>query len=315
MSDDEAKLISFLQRSEVRLSTMHRIAGLFLNGAGLLIVLPIFFRDTFFDVIDLARHHTAGGFQYAMFALLAIMVAVPTLAMFLLLRDLVDFYFVMQPSASRAADHAFSLRFGLSALGLPTSSRENFEQDRYKSQVTEIQQGDPAMLDYVLPHLRENRLHYERMLTESSGTIIPASRRAACGDDQKSSYLYAAFGLAGLTDRSLVEEAAWAEAALVRHVLTLRRLVLRYVKSLLVLMWTMGVLLVASRWVTVTPHIAGTARTSDIRVSLSVSAGFFLWARVTPMVIRFPVKWIHGRSARGQRYDTVFRDRDLVSLN
>lgn len=33
---------AFLQRSEVRLSTMHRIANAFLSGAGLLVLFPVF---------------------------------------------------------------------------------------------------------------------------------------------------------------------------------------------------------------------------------------------------------------------------------
>lgn len=38
---------SYLQRAEVRLSTMHRIASAFLGGAGLTILFPFLFRDTF----------------------------------------------------------------------------------------------------------------------------------------------------------------------------------------------------------------------------------------------------------------------------
>src|SRR2546421_12600595 len=38
---------AYLQRGETRLSTLHRVAGAFLGGAGLLTLLPVLFRETF----------------------------------------------------------------------------------------------------------------------------------------------------------------------------------------------------------------------------------------------------------------------------
>src|SRR5687768_5024416 len=36
---------SYIQRSEVRLSTLHRVATAFISGAGLLLLIPVFFKD------------------------------------------------------------------------------------------------------------------------------------------------------------------------------------------------------------------------------------------------------------------------------
>jgi hypothetical protein len=46
----EGILRTYLQRAEVRLSTMHRIAGAFLGGAGLLLLLPAFLREALVQV-------------------------------------------------------------------------------------------------------------------------------------------------------------------------------------------------------------------------------------------------------------------------
>ena len=316
MTDDESRMTTFLQRAEVRLSTMHRIGGLFLNGAGLLFVLPIFFRDTFLDVINLTRYNASSWSLYPLFFLLMITVAVPALAMLLLLRDLVDFYFVGEP-AKEAPNHggsSYNLRFVLSALAMPGASPDPNTPDPVKLNVIEEQRKDLVTLQFVLPSLQDCPEHYQRMLDESSRTIIPPQRRAACQNDPGLSLVYSAFGLAGLEDRTLVSEVARAEASLVRHVLALRRLVLRYLKALLVLFWTIGVFLVSSKWVSVSPHIVGAGEFHDPRVTLALVTGFFVWSAITPFVVRFPVRWIHVKAFGALGHDGTFRDRDLVSF-
>lgn len=47
---DALALRAYLQRGEVRLSTMHRVAGAFLSGAGLLLLLPVFAQDALNDL-------------------------------------------------------------------------------------------------------------------------------------------------------------------------------------------------------------------------------------------------------------------------
>ncbi|CAN5573891.1 hypothetical protein BH10PLA2_BH10PLA2_25130 [soil metagenome] len=315
MADEETRMLSYLQRSEVRLSTMHRIGGIFLNGAGLLFVLPIFFRDTLIDVVNLARFQAASWAHYPLLALLVMTVAVPTLAMFSLVRDMVDFYFVGQPIAgpSDTSEESFNLRFGLSALSIPSSVELDNEQDPLKRKVIEEHRKDIAKLRLLIPFLQDETGQRKRQ-TAASRAIIPLSRRAICEDDPELSQLYGAFGLAGLVDRSLIEEVAWAEAAQVRHVLALRRLVLRYIKALLVLLWTIGVFLVCSKWVWVPPNPGVVHAAVGARVTVALSAGCFLWSAITPFVIQFPLRWIHSRTALPQGFDSAYRDKDLVSF-
>src|SRR5258708_10646405 len=43
---------AYLQRCEVRLSTLHRIATAFIGGAGLLLLIPVFFKDAFDNLLS-----------------------------------------------------------------------------------------------------------------------------------------------------------------------------------------------------------------------------------------------------------------------
>ena len=43
----------FLARLETRLSTLHRVIGAFVGGAGLLVLVPIFFKDSFIDTFSI----------------------------------------------------------------------------------------------------------------------------------------------------------------------------------------------------------------------------------------------------------------------
>ena len=57
-------------------------------------------------------------------------------------------------------------------------------------------------------------------------------------DRQEVERFNAAFGLARILDRPLVYEVAKTEVSLARHTLYLRRLVLRYLRTLLAFIWT-----------------------------------------------------------------------------
>src|SRR5918999_472403 len=55
LSVDERQAIrAYLQRAETRISTYQRVAGVFLNGAGLLILLPVLSRDAFSGIVGAA---------------------------------------------------------------------------------------------------------------------------------------------------------------------------------------------------------------------------------------------------------------------
>ncbi|UQR61625.1 hypothetical protein LRP30_33105 [Bradyrhizobium sp. C-145] len=117
-----------------------------------------------------------------------------------------------------------------------------------------------------------------------------------------------AFGLAGAYDRSLVEEVAKSELSLIRHNLLLRRLVMRYMKALLSLIWTAIVsfaLVALLRNKLLIPETGSPENTL-----LVVTLSFFLWATLTPAIIRSPVRWTY--SEYDQNTSDSTRDPHLV---
>src|SRR4051812_35902018 len=98
--DERNAMRSFLQRAEARFATMHRMMGLFVGGAGILTLLPILLRDVLV---------TAGSFilgvvkptvpweilDFHRLLLLPFLASVtlPLWALYLLFKDLVNFYF------------------------------------------------------------------------------------------------------------------------------------------------------------------------------------------------------------------------------
>jgi len=80
---------SYLQRAEVRLSTLHRIATAFIGGAGLLVLLPVFFKEEIVVLIKLFLTHTgdfttrlgaSSGITVALLYICLVYVFVPSLS-------------------------------------------------------------------------------------------------------------------------------------------------------------------------------------------------------------------------------------------
>ena len=110
--EERAAIRAFLQRSEVRLSTVHRVATALLSGAGLMVLLPAIARDSIVTVI---RSLVNGELDLAHLCLVGAIVisfGLPITALGLLLRDLTRFYFtrgiftMRGPSCSRLASRS-----------------------------------------------------------------------------------------------------------------------------------------------------------------------------------------------------------------
>jgi hypothetical protein len=93
----------------------------------------------------------------------------------------------------------------------------------------------------------------------------------------------AALGLAGMRDRSLIDEVAKSEASLVRHALGLRRLLLRYMKALLMFIATalFSFFVVAvTNSDEITPKVA----------SLVLGSGYLAWSVATFWLVKTPIR-------------------------
>lgn len=87
----------FLQRSEVRLSTIHRVGQALLGGSALVFLLPLFIRDGFPRLTTLLMSSYDAGQHWLVIAGIGVAafvsIALPVVAIYLLVGDLLGFYF------------------------------------------------------------------------------------------------------------------------------------------------------------------------------------------------------------------------------
>src|SRR5262245_32446702 len=100
---------AYLQRCEVRLSTLHRIATAFISGAGLLLLIPVFFKDVVDSLLGVLlgqagnQFVSLGGVGWLLTGVLFVCLAYPLLlslviplyGVYLLLKDIIHFYFTI----------------------------------------------------------------------------------------------------------------------------------------------------------------------------------------------------------------------------
>lgn len=293
---------AYLQRTEVRQSTLHRIGTAFISGAGLLLLIPIFFKDAITALVDVLIQQSdvllpAGGtpsqivsgvLLYALIGYpLLLSLGIPVYALLLLLKDIVHFYFTLYAPGFAATLHHPT--FSMSAIAFSSD-----ESARVKKEVMRQQYADPERMKYMIPFSDAKREKYfDHLIENTHGEIIPASRRLeqlqaldvlpeGC-DLQTVQRFDVAMGIARALDRTLVEEVAYAEMAQVRNILYLRRLLLRYMKALLMFIWTMMVVFM------MLPFLKS-GRFSPLIV---MSLGYLLWSITVMRVVRQPLYWVY----------------------
>lgn len=144
-----------------------------------------------------------------------------------------------------------------------------------------------------------------------------------------------ALSLAGGIDLSLVGEVARMEASITRHVLQLRKLVLRYSKALIIFVWTALALTAVSAILSLDqlpePELPRPLNVEQRKI-VAVLITYALWSLGAIILVRRPVYWInrlvfrsdkdeeeakekHADSGRRRRKrGKVFRDPDLAKF-
>lgn len=291
---------SYLQRCEVRLSTLHRIATAFIGGAGLLLLIPVFIKDAVDQIISILLSQVSNQFpEYGINGLvlttimvlfllypLLLSLAIPLYGVYLLLKDIVHFYFtIYTPGFST---NLLNPTFALTGLMFSTDESPQIKHDVMHYQYEATQMG------FMIPFSKERReLYFDTIIEKSNGDILPESRRLEKlkelnvlpenYDEANVQRFNAALGMARALDRTLVQEVAIAEMAVVRHVLYLRRLVFRYVKTLLMFIWTTLVVFM------LLPLL------QDIRFPTFVilALGYLTWALGVVPIVQLPRQWIY----------------------
>lgn len=300
---------AYIQRCEVRLSTLHRIATAFIGGAGLLLLIPVFFKDAFDNLLAVMLTQLGSSFvslgttgmlltavmYICLLYPLFLSLSIPLYGVYLLLKDIVHFYFTIYTPGF--PEDLLNPTFALTGVMLPLD-----EAPVAKAEVMRYQY-DATQMGFMIPFSKErSEFYFDTIIESTDSKIIPNSRRLERleqmnvlpeGYDARNVNRFnAALGLARATDRTLTQEVAMTEMSLVRHVLYLRRLVLRYVKTLLMFIWTTVVAF------TLLPLM------KDGRFPPYVIFGFgyAVWAFAVRWILDFPLYWIY-RHRHGDRPD------------
>lgn len=306
-ADERNAMRAYLQRTEVRNSTLHRIAIGFVSGAGLMILIPVFFKEIIDGIILVLLRNVDRVFtpnmtgvdivvallMYGMVIYpLVISLALPIYALYALLQDIVHFYFsVYAPGFSEGLTNP---TFSLGGLAFSPD-----ESPQAKREVMKYQYSHSEHMKYLMPFSSKRRARYfDHLIEKTQGRIIPESRRferlQAEGllppdvDEHLINQFNAAMGITRVYDRPLVEEVAYQEMAVVRNVMYLRRLVLRYVKALLLFVWTMLVSFV------MLPFLQEPRLPSFV----VLSAGYLVWSLLAPAIMGLPFRWMYRHRTR-----------------
>ncbi len=291
-ADERAAARAFLQRAEVRLSTLHRVASALLSGAGVMVLLPPIAKDAIVTVITRLTQGDVDAVRVLLIAAASLSLALPLVAFWLLIRDLTRFYFHGQHLLADG-QNLFLPRFTLTGLRLPDD-----ELGGAASAALDEARRDPATIELLVPARPDAQAKVDRRLTGYG--IDPAE-----SDVARAAGLFA---LAASTERSLLAEVAKVEAGLARHLQRLQVIVLRYVKALVAFMATALAVFAMS---------AVEARNAVIGPidELWLGAILALWAAGVALAVAAPVRWVEQMlRAEGATRSGVANDTDLTRV-
>lgn len=310
--DGKAAMRAYLQRCEVRLSTLQRIATAFVSGAALMVLVPIFAKDIIIELGAKLLVIIRDGLIYRAnvdiviallcVAIVAFLALIPLRALYLLFRDVLDFYFTVDtPSFPSASTNMQNPTLALTSVAF---SKDEDDAEEIRSKITAYQYQRTG-IDFMLPfssarspktnkNVRE--VYFGSFPKDIEEVIIPTERivqKDALGKRIGETIEYAskkytdiryfdiAMGIARSNSRTLAEEVALTEMALVRHILFLRRLIFRYVKTILLFLWvTFALLITLAVW-------------KIIPVLPTVALGCFVCVIPIKHILHGPIRWIH----------------------
>jgi hypothetical protein len=295
--DEQAAVRAFLQRCEVRLSTLHRTATALLSGAGLLVVLPVVARDSITGILRSLVIGERTALDAVLLVAMGAMLLLPVAALWLLFRDLTRFYFHAN-HVGEGDDATFTLRFTLTSLRLPVD-------ELGPASSIELQRARRASgaVELLVPANQQSRQRIDRQLhVYDAGR----SRRIETDHDRAE----AMFELAAAHSRTLLEEVAKIEHGMARHTLRLQGIVLRYVKALLALLVTAAAVYAGDAAVA-----DGLAAGYGVEATEAVwLAGVLLvWAPAVVIAVTSPVRWIEQLARSDSSTETaVANDPELT---
>lgn len=182
-ADERNAMRAYLQRCEVRLSTMHRVAVGFLSGAGLLFLYPVFLKDGVLYLVRALLEYqpnlpatspvldTAGTVVLYLCLLYPFLLSLslPALALILLLEDIVRFYFVSHPPTF--PEELFNPRFALTGVAFSPD-----ESEAVKDRVLRYEYGTD-LIHFVVSRADARSRYYLDIIDKPRRLIVPATRK------------------------------------------------------------------------------------------------------------------------------------------
>lgn len=294
--DEKAAIRAFLQRSEVRLSTVHRVASALLSGAGVMVLLPPVAKDSIVTVITTLSRGTVDLPRLLLLVATVLSLLLPLVAFWFLVRDMTRFYFHAQ-HLSAERDRLFLPRFTLTGLQLPAGELAPGTQA-----TLDTARRAPHTVEVLVPSNADRR-------TKVDARLAGYGIRTDGSDGELADGL---FVLAASQSRSLLEEVAKLEHGMARHILNIQAVVLRYVKALLAFMAT------ALAVFTMSAIEARNPVTGPID-EVWLASVLTVWAAATAIATAAPVRWVEqiarheGAARTGVANDTELTRVERVS--
>jgi hypothetical protein len=293
-SDERAAIRAYLQRADVRLSTMHRVASALLSGAGLMVLLPAVSRDSVVDVVHTLLAGRLNAVRLLLLVAVGASLALPFTAMWLVLRDITRFYFHSNHIAVGDRD-VFTPRFTLTGLRLPRG-----ELSAENEAALERARHDQRAVELLVPTNDSARARIDERIAAYGGLGSPVPPTDA---DRAT----ALFTLAASTPRELLDEVAKVEHGMARHVLGTQALVLRYVKALVALLTTALAAFAAAAVVNQPSFGSGE--------ELWLAGILVVWAPVAIAAVTSPVRWLDRQlRSEGAVHTGVTHDPELTRI-
>jgi hypothetical protein len=295
-SEDRAAMRAFLQRSDVRLSTIHRTATSLLSGAGVLVLLPALGRDAIVNVLQ--QLVSADGTQLHWFLASAVVatLCLSLVVVWLLFVEITRFFFHSNHLVSERGT-TFTPRFTLTSLKLPTDDLSVSAQQELSSR-----RADERNIDLLVPGNENSRRAIDKQLSAYEG-LAPLA-----GGNSDRSRAEALLVLAGARDRTLADEVAKVEYGMARHVLRVQVIVLRYIKALMVVLLTTVIMFSLAA-------VTTNASITEINTQRLMTALLLVWAPAVLFVTSAPISWLGSLLKNGGAEETGIRfDRELTKL-
>lgn len=290
--DERAAIRAFLQRCEVRLSTLHRVASALLSGAGVMVLLPPIAKDSIVTVITRLTEGTVDAVRVLLIAAATLSLALPLIAFWLLIRDMTRFYFHGQHLLADG-QNLFLPRFTLTGLRLPAD-----EVGPHAAAELDRARHDPANIELLVPSNPNRQAKLDQRLHGYGIDTADSDVARAEG----------LFSLAASSERALVAEVAKIEAGMARHLLRLQVIVLRYVKALVAFMATAIAVFAMSAVEGRTPVIGPVDE-------LWLAAILAVWAAGVALATAAPVRWVEQMlRVEGATRSGVANDADLTRV-